>query len=70
MTPAELRAARKRLGMTQAQLATALKLGKDGKRAVQRWECGDRPISGPVAVAMAMMLALTEDPDRLKELKR
>ena len=70
MTPAELRAARKRLGMTQSQLATALQLGKDGKRAIQRWECGDRAISGPVAVAIEMMLEKADDPNRLKELKR
>ena len=70
MTPAELRAARKRLGMTQSQLATALKLGQDGKRAVQRWECGDRSISGPVEVAIGMMLAAIEKPETLKELNR
>ena len=56
MTPAEFHAARKRLHLTQAQLAEALKLGKGGKRAVQCWERGERGISGPVAVAIEMML--------------
>lgn len=56
MTPTELRAARKRLGMTQAQLAAALLLGNDGNRAVRRWEKGERPISGPVQVAVTLML--------------
>jgi transcriptional regulator with XRE-family HTH domain len=56
MTPEELRTSRKRLGMTQAQLAEALQLGKDGKRAIRRWEMGERPISGPVTVAITLML--------------
>jgi transcriptional regulator with XRE-family HTH domain len=57
MTPDELKSARYRLGMTQAQLAKALELGKDGNRAVRRWERAERPISGPVAVAVRFMLA-------------
>jgi DNA-binding transcriptional regulator YiaG len=56
MTPDELKSARYRLGMTQHQLAEALQLGIDGKRSVRRWEAGERPISGPVAVALRLML--------------
>lgn len=63
MTADEFRAARLRLGITQAQLATALKLGKDGKRAVQRWEAGERPISGPVQVAVEFMLMTSQKGD-------
>jgi transcriptional regulator with XRE-family HTH domain len=56
LAPSELKAARLRLGMTQTELAVALKLGADGDRAVRRWEKGDRPISGPVEVAVTFML--------------
>jgi DNA-binding transcriptional regulator YiaG len=56
MTPQEVRAARRALGMTQDQLANALRMGGDGKRAVRRWEAGDRHISGPASVAIEFML--------------
>lgn len=56
MTPDDVRNARRALGMTQHQLATALRMGTDGKRAVRRWEAGDRPISGPASVAIEAML--------------
>lgn len=46
MTPAELRTLRKRLGLTQAALATRVGVGA---RAVRRWEAGDRKISVPIA---------------------
>ena len=64
VTAAEFYNARKRLRMTQAQLAEALQLGKDGKRAVRRWEHGERPISGPVAVAITMMREKLEERDQ------
>jgi len=38
MTPREFRDARRQLGLTQSQLATALGLGKDGARTVRKWE--------------------------------
>ena len=57
MTSDEVRAARYLLGMTQDQLAKALRMGGDGKRAVRRWESGDRHISGPASVAIEFMLA-------------
>lgn len=59
MTPADLRAARLRLGMTQAQLGAALRLDGDDKsraRTVRRWEAGEREIGGPVQVAVGLML--------------
>lgn len=56
MTSDEVRAARYLLGMTQDQLAKALRMGGDGKRAVRRWESGDRSISGPASVAIEFML--------------
>ena len=56
MTPEQVRAARYLLGMTQDELAKALRMGRDGKRAVRRWEAGDRHISGPASVAIEFML--------------
>ena len=57
MTPTELREARHHLGYSTAALARRLKLGENGGRTVRRWEAGDRPISGPVEVAIGLMLA-------------
>lgn len=56
MTPAAVKAARLALGMTQHQLAETLRMGTDGKRAVRRWETGDREISGPASVAIEALL--------------
>lgn len=56
MTPAALRAARERLGYSQAGLAAALRMGKHGGRTVRRWELGEVEIPGPVAVAVELML--------------
>jgi DNA-binding transcriptional regulator YiaG len=67
MTPADLRAARKRLGMTQAQLGRALRLsGGDPGRAVRMWEAGDRRISGPVEIAVEAMLERLEQQQERK----
>ncbi len=57
MTPAELRLARARLGLTQAGLAQALELGLHGARTV-RWHEGKpetHSIPGPWAVALRLM---------------
>jgi DNA-binding transcriptional regulator YiaG len=51
--PAEVRAARERLGLTTQQLATALECTV---RAVQQWESGARNVAGPARVAIAFML--------------
>ena len=56
MNPDELRAARDRLGLTQAELARRLQLGAGGGRTVRRWELGERAIPGPVSVAIGYML--------------
>jgi transcriptional regulator with XRE-family HTH domain len=55
MTPADLRAARLRLGLTQAQLAARLRM-KSGDRTIRRMERGEVAVSGPVQVAVEMML--------------
>ena len=52
MTPAEVKAVRVRLGLTQRELAEWLRLSANGDRSVHRWESGDTPISGPAEVAL------------------
>ena len=56
MTPAELRKARKKLGLTQHQLASALKMGKNGYQSVGRWETDGSTIPGPVQIAVQCLL--------------
>lgn len=56
MTPAEIKKARKRLGLTQQGLADALRMGANGGRTVRRWEGGEMPITGPAAVAVQLLL--------------
>ena len=53
MQPAELRAARASLGMTQSELAAALEVDL---RTVQKWEGAERAIPGPARVALRFML--------------
>lgn len=57
MTPAEIRTARKALGLSQTGLAEALRLGPNGERTIRRWEQGDVPITGPATVAIECLLA-------------
>lgn len=56
MTPADLKAARKALGLSQAGLAEALRLGPNGQRTIRRWEAGDIPVTGPASVAIEAMI--------------
>lgn len=56
MTPAELKEARRKLGLSAAGLAKALRMGKHGGRTVRRWEAGECEASGPVLVAIELML--------------
>lgn len=56
MTSADLRTARKALGMTQHTLAEALRMGRNGWQSVSEWENGKRPIPGPVAIAVNCLL--------------
>lgn len=62
MTPDELREARRKLGLSAATLAKALRLGKAGERTVRRWEAGDSAIPGPAQVAIEMMLERLSQP--------
>ncbi len=65
MTPAALKIARTRLGLSQAGLGLALS-DPDGDsppvdgRTVRRWEAGDCRIPGPAVVAVNYMLAEIE----------
>lgn len=57
MTPADLRAAREALGLTQTGLAKALRLSpKNGDRSVRIWEAEGNTVPGPVQVAVEFML--------------
>lgn len=60
MQPHEVKAARRALHMTQAQLAAALKLKPPhGARRVRAWESEGAdhiPISGPAEVALKLLL--------------
>jgi DNA-binding transcriptional regulator YiaG len=66
LSPAELRQARKRLGLTQKGLAEALRMGTHGWQTVSKWESdrNERGVPGPVAVAIEMMLG---PPERIGE---
>ncbi len=61
MSPDQMKAARRRLGYTQAQLAKELRMGKDGARSIRRWELGEREIPGPVVVLIEQWLGFPVD---------
>jgi transcriptional regulator with XRE-family HTH domain len=67
MTPIELREARRKLGLSTAALAKVLRLGSNGGRTVRRWEAGEFEPSGPVIVAIELML---EKPSAVAWLRR
>lgn len=54
MTPAELKEARRKLGLSAAGFARVV--GVESGRTVRRWEAGDSPIPGPVAVLTRILL--------------
>lgn len=53
MTPATFNRIRKKLGMTQTQLAAVLRI--EDIRTIRRWEKGQRAISGPVSFLMELL---------------
>jgi DNA-binding transcriptional regulator YiaG len=65
MKPADLRAARKRLGLTQKGLAKALRMGTYGWQTISAWESDNDPreAPGPVEVAMEALLSAKERGD-------
>jgi DNA-binding transcriptional regulator YiaG len=56
MTPADLRAARKTIGLSQHGLAEVLRMGASGWQSVGRWEKDGNTIPGPVQVAVQCLL--------------
>lgn len=60
MTPEEVKAARQKLGMTQTGMAVALELSGADSATVRSWENGRRTPSGPVRVAIKLMLRIQE----------
>lgn len=62
MTPADLRVARRTLGLTQHGLAEALRMGKHGWKSVGAWESDRnvRGVPGPVQIAVELLLAAHE----------
>lgn len=59
--PADLRNARKRLGLTQHGLAEALRMGKHGWQSISRWEQDGNTVPGPAQVAVEALLAEVQD---------
>lgn len=58
MTPADFRAARKALGLTQTGMAEALRLSPtNGSRSIRIWEKDGNTVPGPVQVAVSLMLS-------------
>jgi len=66
MTPTEVREARQRLGLSQAELAARLRMGPNGERQVRRWEQGETPVSGPASVAIELLLVTIRGTRRAK----
>ena len=56
MTPAEILAARKALGLSQRGLAEALRL-TNGDRTVRNWESGRVAITGPASLALEALVS-------------
>lgn len=63
MTPASLKAARHRLGLSAELFARVV--GVESGRTVRRWEAGDRDIPGPVTVLTHLLLVSEEARARL-----
>ena len=56
MTPAQILAARKALGLSQRGLAEALRL-INGDRTVRNWESGRVAITGPASLALEALVS-------------
>ena len=54
MTPTQFKDARISMGLSQSKMAKAL--GLKTSRAIRQYEAGERQVSGPVAVLVAMLL--------------
>lgn len=64
----ELKQARHDLGLSVREMAAALRLSEtNGEREIRRMEKGEKPVSGPISVAVEAMLngyvETYDDPD-------
>jgi transcriptional regulator with XRE-family HTH domain len=58
MTADDFKAARLALGLSVTEMAEALRLDMpNGRTSVREWESGKRAISGPVSVAVELMMS-------------
>lgn len=53
MTPAQFKQIRASLGLSQSEMAKALRLS--GARAIRAYELGEREISGPIQLCLAYL---------------
>lgn len=60
MMAKDFKASREALGMTQADLASAI---KSDVRTVGRWERGERKVPGPVSVLMELLVSIKHQAD-------
>lgn len=56
MTPAQFKAGRNALGLSQPAMAKALNMGQYGWQRIIRWEKDGTTVPGPAQVAMRFML--------------
>lgn len=56
MTPADFKAARESLCLSQNDLAEVWGMGDNGGRTIRRWENGERPLNPVAAYCIALML--------------
>lgn len=56
MTPAQFKAGRNALGLSQHAMARALNMGTHGWQSILRWEKDGTTVPGPAQVAMRFML--------------
>ena len=55
MTPAEFKAARNALCLSQRDLAEVWGMGQNGERTIRRWEQGDVPVNPIAAYCIRLM---------------
>lgn len=65
MTPIDFRNARKALGLSQKEMAKALRMGTHGWQSISKWESDsfEGSIPGPVQVAMECLLHHAPKPE-------
>ena len=56
MTPADFKAAREALCLSQNDLAEVWGMGSNGGRTIRRWENGERPLNPVAAYCIQLMI--------------